>query len=91
MDGDRIAVDPKSGDLPDAGRGDERYMPKRLARRDVRDVHLDHRRIDGGHCVPQSDGRVRIPARVEDDRVGTIRPGSMQPVDELPFVVALEE
>ena len=89
-DGERIALRPQTGD--DAVRPQRHVgmVPKRLALVHVRDVHLDHRRLEGVERVEDGDGGVREGGRVDDDAAGRFA-RFVDPVDDLVFAVALME
>ena len=63
-------------------------LPERLARRRVGQVDLDERPLDRQERVAQRDRRVGQPAGVDDRDVEV---AGVEPVDERPLVVRLEE
>ena len=64
-------------------------VAKVLAREDIREMHLDDRRVDRADGVVKGDRGVRVGAGVQNDsrRVGRL----VQPVDQLALVVRLAE
>ena len=59
-----IAICAEPRDLADAHRGEVAVRAERLARVDVRHVHLDGRNLDRLDRVAQADRRVRVASSV---------------------------
>ena len=81
----------QAADLPDAHRGQQGTAAKVLPSMDVREMHLHHRRVDGGDGVAQGHRRVGEAAGIEDDTLDGVAVSLVQPVDERAFMVALEK
>ena len=64
-------------------------MAELLALVDVRDVDLDHGRIDGPDAIGQSNARVGVGTGIQHDAID-VESHLLQLVDECAFVVALE-
>ena len=63
-------------------------LPERFASSGIREVDLDERSLDGEQCVAQRDARVGQAAGVDD---GDLEVPGVEPVDEHPLMVGLEE
>ena len=82
-----IAVDATADDLATDHVLEHEHVPKRLARVDVADVHLDRGLVDALDRVAQRVARVAERAGVDDDRVEV---EVLESVDQRALVVRLE-
>ena len=65
-------------------------MPEFLPRVDVRQMHLHRRDVHRLQRVQDSDARVRIGRRVNDDPVYVVEIGLLNRIDNSAFVIRLE-
>src|SRR5690606_18241578 len=70
---------------------DEALVPIGLARVRVRDVHLDHRRLDRADRVVDRQAGMRQSARVQQHRLRTLGLSLVQPVAQVPLVIRLPD
>jgi hypothetical protein len=75
---------------PDGQIRKKRALSKGFAGVDVRKMHFDERYRGGRQSVPQRYASVRKAARIDDDPRSSPNFGLVYPVDQSPFVVALE-
>lgn len=85
-----VTVDAESTDDSGGDRGNDRVVPKRFTRVDVRDVHFDQRGAQQGAGVTDGVGVVGPRAGVQHDRRALVR-GSVQPTEHLCLDVGLSD
>lgn len=64
-------------------------MPERLTCRDVREMHFDDGKATRTNRIVESDGRVRVASRIENDPHEVFIGCASDAGDELTFVVRL--
>ncbi len=70
--------------------GKIRVMPERFTTMHVRQMNLDERNADARESVPDSDTRVRVRGRIDQDEIGFFCPGGLDAINQSAFMVALE-
>ena len=81
---------PEAGDRPKRDVREIRVVSERLARRDVRQMHLDERNLCGQQRVAQRDTRMRERRRIEQNGGDSLIAGSMDSLNQLGLGIALE-
>ncbi len=90
LQGQFVPLDTTTDDDPDGPIRKEGLSPEGFSRMDIRDMDLDERdrhRIQG---VSQGDTRMREGRGIEHDRGDPLIDGTMYPLDEFVFGIALE-
>ena len=85
-----IAFGAESRDDADREVREVRMAPERLARVNVRKMHLDERNRDRRESIAKRDARVRQRAGIDHDECGTVAAGRVQAIDQRAFGVRLE-
>ncbi len=65
----KVAVWAESGDLRQGDTRNKGFVAKLLALMNVGEVYFDSRKRDGGDRITDSDARMRIPGRINNDPV----------------------
>src|SRR4051794_16229464 len=85
---EQVALGTEACDHAVSARGDEGVVPKLLTLVHVRDVHLDHRRLEGVECVQDRHRGVGEGGRVHHDAAGDLA-RFVNPVNQFVFPVGL--
>jgi hypothetical protein len=70
--------------------GDVRTVPELFPPVNIRQVDFYDRNFDRAQCVPDRNRSVRVGARIDQNPMALF-PGILNPINQLPFVIALQK